>query len=69
MPYGDAGMGDAAMNDTTRLIVGIILFLAGGAVLAFGDGSTGTTGIGTTAGVAGIGLAAWTWVSGRRSED
>ena len=41
--------------------VGIVLIIAGGAMLAFGGVSFGPA-VGTTFGIAGIGLLAWAWL-------
>lgn len=53
------------MNDK-RLIVGILLFLIGGGLLAFGDG-VATASVGTTVALAGIVMMGWAWLS--RSES
>ena len=49
----------------TILWVGLVLFVAGGAVLAWGGATTGTV-LGTTMGLAGVGLVGWWWASAGR---
>lgn len=51
------------MSRTTRFWLGVVFFLGGGALLAFGGERVGTT-LGTALGVAGIGLAAWACFGG-----
>ena len=46
-----------------QLSIGFGLFLVGCAVLAYGEGEA-WTGVGTTAGVAGLGLMVWAWLRG-----
>ena len=48
--------------------LGLILFLVGGAVLAFSEG-TAMTGLGTTLGIVGVGSMVWAWVGRRDGES
>jgi hypothetical protein len=43
------------------MVTGLIIFLAGGAALAFGEGTTSTA-IGTTLGLTGLLVAGWGWL-------
>ena len=54
------------MGANPRIVIGLIVFLAGGAVLAFGQGTTWTA-IGTTLGIAGLGIACWGWFGADRA--
>jgi hypothetical protein len=47
---------------------GLIVLMAGGALLAFGSPQLGTV-LGTTMGLAGAGLIAWAWAGGRGGSD
>ena len=48
------------ISKSTFMWLGIVIFLAGGAVLAFTDGATTTT-IGTTMWLVGVALVVWSW--------
>lgn len=56
------------MTRTMMIVVGLIVFLAGGAVLALVPGPTGTA-VGTTCGLAGIALLGWAWLQGRGEDE
>ena len=45
---------------STQILVGLILFLAGGALIAVFSSTPGMA-VGTTFGIAGVGLMAWGW--------
>lgn len=67
-PIRFAAKGSVLMSfDRARLGIGIMAFLAGGAILAFVDASWGT-GAGTACGVMGLGLVVWAFLSGERDE-
>lgn len=50
------------MSRAAQAGLGVVIFLAGGAVLAFAGDSVGGVALGTTAGLAGLGLMAWAWL-------
>ncbi|MHC4947767.1 MAG: hypothetical protein ACYTG1_05840 [Planctomycetota bacterium] len=50
------------------LWLGVVLFLVGGAILAFGGTNVGTS-AGTTVGLVGAGLVVWAWLRGRAPGD
>ena len=53
---------------TIQLWMGLVLFLVGGGLLAFARDSRGLVGVGTTVGIVGLGLMAWSWFT-RGSDD
>lgn len=55
-------------NRRAQFWIGIVLLLGGGAVLALGGEKTGTI-VGTTLGLAGLGLVAWVLLRGRTGSD
>lgn len=56
------------MTSSRLMMIGVACFLAGGAMLAFVDGTTGTA-LGTVFGVAGLGLAGLGWMKRRGGAD
>ncbi|MCP3905941.1 MAG: hypothetical protein GY715_20135 [Planctomycetes bacterium] len=52
-----------------RLWFGLVLFLAGGALLAFAGNSAGLVGVGTTMGIVGVALMVWAWFTRGAEED
>jgi hypothetical protein len=54
------------MSGNRRLLFtcGVVIFLLGGAILAFGDDRLGTP-LGTTVALAGVVLMVWGWLGGR----
>ncbi|MHC5114602.1 MAG: hypothetical protein ACYTGP_09265 [Planctomycetota bacterium] len=51
------------MSKSIRLWFGLIVFLAGGALLAFAGESTALVGMGTTFGIVGVALMIWAWLT------
>ena len=60
-------MGSIVNRRSVFIWIGIVLIIAGGAMLAFGGESFGPA-VGTTFGIAGIGLLAWAWLIGGESD-
>lgn len=56
------------MTKTMLMTIGVVMFLAGGAVLALFSGTTGTA-VGTTAALAGLALVGWAWLRGRGKDE
>lgn len=54
------------MSNAALMTLGIVIFLAGGALIALVPGVAGTA-VGTTAGLAGLALIGWAWM--RRPAD
>ncbi|MHC4107406.1 MAG: hypothetical protein ACYSTY_04890 [Planctomycetota bacterium] len=52
---------------SVQLWIGMGLFVLGGAVLAYGEGEAWTV-MGTTMGLAGVGLAIWSWIRRQAGE-
>lgn len=56
------------MNSSLMMILGLVLLLFGGGVLALVAGAVGT-GLGTTIALAGILLIGWGWIQRSTTDD
>ena len=56
------------LGSRPMMIYGLVAFLAGGAILAFGGERLGVP-VGTTVAIAGLGLLVWGWMTRSQGEE